>query len=151
METIEASLLKHPFMRGIEPALIKEMVPCASFVTFNAGDFVARVDEEAHQFYLLLHGRVSVQTFSPKKGPITVQTLGEGAMLGRFWLKKPYRWRFEARAQELTRAIALDVRCLAEKCEANHSLGYAFMKRYTYDLVLQFRALRLQLLDMLEP
>jgi CRP/FNR family cyclic AMP-dependent transcriptional regulator len=151
MENIEKALAAHPFLKGMAPGLVKELVDCASEVTFNAGDFVCRVDDEANQFYLIQSGRIAVQHFSSWKGPITVATLGEGDDLGRFWVEKTYRWRFEARAQQLTRAIALDVKKLSQKCEGNHDLGYDFLKRYTYSLVLQFRATRLQLLDMLKP
>jgi CRP-like cAMP-binding protein len=151
MEKIEAALAAHPFFKGMAPGLVQELVDIASEVTFNPGDIVCRVDDEATLFYLILSGKIAVQTFSSWKGPITVATMGEGDDLGRFWVEKPYRWRFEARAQQLTRCIALEVGKLSQKCEANHDLGYEFLKRYTYSLVLQFRATRLQLLDMLKP
>jgi CRP/FNR family cyclic AMP-dependent transcriptional regulator len=151
MEKMEAALAAHPFLKGMAPGLVQELVDCASEVTFDAGDIVCQVDDPAMQFYLIESGRIAVQTFSSWKGPITVATLGEGDDLGRFWVEAPYRWRFEARAQQLTRCIALEVKKLSEKCEANHDLGYEFLKRYTYSLVMQFRATRLQLLDMLKP
>ena len=34
----------------------------------------------------------------PTRGPITLQTLADGEMLGWSWLFPPYRWQFDARA-----------------------------------------------------
>jgi CRP-like cAMP-binding protein len=121
---------------------------CASRVNFEAGQFLCRTEEEARQFYLINHGRVSVEIFSARRGPVTIQTLGAGDVLGWLWFLKPYHWHFDARAQELTRAISLEVKCLRDRCENNHELGYELMKRYAHAIAVQFRVTKLQLMDM---
>jgi CRP/FNR family cyclic AMP-dependent transcriptional regulator len=149
METIEPILAAHPFFKGLDPGLLKLVVPFGTKVSFTPSEFLCRENDPANQFYILYQGKVSVETFSPKKGPIIVQTLGSEDVLGRMWFgKEPYRWRFESRAMEITRAVALDVKGLARQCEEHHSLGFEIMKRYTAALIKQFRATRLQLLDM---
>jgi CRP/FNR family cyclic AMP-dependent transcriptional regulator len=60
----------------------------------------------------------------------------------------PYRWHFDARAVELTRAIALDGECLRGKCEEDHDLGYEIMKRFALVIAERLEATRLQLLDV---
>jgi CRP/FNR family transcriptional regulator, cyclic AMP receptor protein len=40
----------------------------------------------------------------------------------------PYRTRFDSRAVQMTRAIALDGNCLRTKCEEDHELGYQLVK-----------------------
>jgi CRP-like cAMP-binding protein len=60
----------------------------------------------------------------------------------------PYRWRFDARAVELTRAIALDGRCLRERSEEDHDLGFQLMKRAAHVMEERLQATRLQLLDI---
>ena len=57
-------------------------------------------------------------------------------------------WSFSARAVELTRAIALDGKCLRAKCEENHDLGYELLKRFARILERHLEATRLQLLDV---
>ena len=57
-------------------------------------------------------GRVSVEVIAPQRGAITIETVGEGDLLGWSWLIPPFQWHFDARALNLTRAIALDARCL---------------------------------------
>jgi hypothetical protein len=53
-----------------------------------------------------------------------------------------------ARAVELTRAIALDGKCLREKCEKDHDLGYELLKRFSNIIEQRLEATRLQLLDV---
>jgi CRP-like cAMP-binding protein len=79
---------------------------------------------------------------------VQLETLGPGEILGWSWLFPPYRWHFDARASEPTRAVALDGTCLRAKCEADHDLGYALVKRFLYQLHQRLERSRLQLLDV---
>ena len=148
METLERILAEHPFFKGLEEPYLQLLVGCASNVRFNAGEVVFREGEEANRFYLIRQGKVAVETFAPGRGPIIMQTLGEGEVLGWSWLIAPYRWRFDGRAVELTRAIALDGECLRGKCEEDHNLGYELMKRVSHVMEKLVEATRLQLLDV---
>jgi CRP/FNR family cyclic AMP-dependent transcriptional regulator len=148
METLEAILAEHPFFKGLETRHLKPLAECGSRVRFKPGEFLCRQDQEARQFYLIYQGRVAVEIFSHRRGPVTIQTIGEDGVLGWLWFIKPYHWHFDARAMELTRAVALDVGCLLKACEGNHELGYELMKRYAHNLAVQFRVTKLQLMDM---
>jgi CRP-like cAMP-binding protein len=148
METLERILAEHPFFKGLEEPYLQLLVGCASNVRFNAGEVIFREGEEANRFYLIRQGKVAVETFAPGRGPIIIQTLGEGELLGWSWLIAPYRWRFDGRAVELTRAIALDGECLRGKCEEDHNLGYELMKRVAHVIEQRLEATRLQLLDV---
>ncbi len=151
METIEPILAAQPFCRGLAARHLKDLAACASRVNFNAGQVLCRVEEEASRFYLILQGRVSVEIFSARRGPMTLQTLGEGDVLGWLWFEdQPYHWHLDARADGLTRALSLEVNCLREKCEADHDLGYELMKRYAHSLAVRFRVSSLQLTDMFQ-
>jgi CRP-like cAMP-binding protein len=148
METLEPILAKHPFLKGLEPRHLKILVGCASNVRFSAGQFLFHEGEEANEFYMIREGKVAVQIQGAERGPIIVQTIGEGEMLGWSWLIPPYRWRFDGRALELTRAIALDGKCLRTKSEEDHDLGYELLKRFAGIIVERLEAARLQLLDV---
>jgi len=148
METLERILSEHPFFKGLEEPYLQLLVGCASNVRFNAGDVVFREGEQANQFYLIRQGKVAVEMFAPSRGPIILQTLGEGEVLGWSWLVAPYRWRFDGRAVELTRAIALDGECLRGKCEEDHDLGYELMKRVSLVMEKLVQATRMQLADV---
>jgi CRP/FNR family transcriptional regulator, cyclic AMP receptor protein len=148
IEDLERILAAHPFFKGMEPIYHQLFVDCASNVRFEAGAFIFREGEEANQFYLIRHGRVAVEISTPERGAVIIQSLGEGDVLGWSWMMPPYRWHFDARAVELTRAIALDGRCLRERSEADHDLGFQLMKRAAQIMEERFQATRLQLLDV---
>ena len=148
METLEPILAEHPFFEGLEPRHLSLIVGCASNVRFNAGQLLFREGDKANQFYMVRQGKVAVEIRAAERGSITVQTVGEGEVLGWSWLIPPYRWRFDARAVELTRAFALDGECLRTKSEEDHSLGYELLKRFSLTIVERLDAMRLQLLDL---
>ena len=147
METLEPILAQHPFLQGLEPQYLGLIVGCASNVRFNSGQFLFREGEEANQFYMVREGKVALQ-ISTARQPIIIQTVDKGEVLGWSWLVPPYRWRFDARALELTRAIALDGRCLRRKSEEDHNFGYELLRRFSTIIVERLEATRLQLLDV---
>ena len=150
METLERVLITHPFFQDMEDRHLQLVVGCASNVRFNAGQFIFRDGEEANHCYLIRQGKVALEAFTSERGPITILTLGESDLLGWSWLFPPYRWKFDARAAELTRAIALDGKCIREKAEQDHDLGYELMKRFARIMERALQATRMQLLNLYE-
>jgi CRP/FNR family cyclic AMP-dependent transcriptional regulator len=148
METLERILGEHPFFQNLDEPYLQLVTGCASNVRFEPDAYIFREGEEANQFYLIRQGRVALQILAPDRGPITVETLEEGDILGWSWLIPPYNWHFDARALELTRAIALDAKCLRRKCEEDHNLGYELLKRFGHIMEQRLSSTRLQLLDM---
>jgi CRP-like cAMP-binding protein len=148
METLERILTEHPFFQGLELLHLQLLVGCAANQVFKPGEAIIRRGEEANEFYLIRHGKVAVELRTPSRGSLTVQTLGEGEVLGWSWLLPPYRWHFDARAMELVRVIALDGKCLRLKCEEDHHLGYELLKRFAHIVTKRFDATLLQLLDV---
>jgi len=147
VETLEPILAQHPFLQGLEPQYLGLIVGCASNVRFNSGQFLFREGEEANQFYMVREGKVALQ-ISTARQPIIIQTVDKGDVLGWSWLVPPYRWRFDARALELTCAIALDGRCLRRKSEEDHNFGYELLRRFSTIIMERLEATRLQLLDV---
>jgi CRP/FNR family transcriptional regulator, cyclic AMP receptor protein len=150
METLEPILAEHPFARDLDKRYLDLLVGCAANMRFDPGEFLFREGEEANQFYLIREGVVAIEVFAGPAGQLTVTTIGAGEVLGWSWLFPPYRWKFDARATELTRAIALDAKCLRTKCEADHDLGYELLKRFAYMVEQRLDATRLQLLNIYE-
>jgi CRP-like cAMP-binding protein len=132
----------------MEEPYLQLFVDCASNVRFNAGDMIFREGGEADTFYLIRHGRVALETAAPQVGSVIIRTVDEGEVLGFSWMVAPYRWRFDARAMEPVRAIALDGRCLRGRSEEDHDLGYELMKRCAQIMEQTLQAARLQLLDV---
>lgn len=148
IETLERILSKHPFFKDLKEEYLDLIVGCARNVFYKPGDFIFREGEEAHEFYIIRDGRVSLEISVPGKDPVVIQTLEDGEVLGWSWIVPPYYWHFDARVVEPTRVIALDGRCLRNKCEEDHSLGYELLKRFVSIVEQRLQATRIQLLDL---
>jgi CRP/FNR family cyclic AMP-dependent transcriptional regulator len=148
METLEPYLAEHPFFQGMSPRHIQLIVGCASNAKFEAGQYIDREGEDANRFWIIRHGRVAIEVFSPTGGSICIQTVGAGDVAGWSWLCPPYIHHFDTRALELVRAISLDGKCLREKCEIVFELGYELFKRFAQIMEQRIEATRVQLLDL---
>jgi CRP-like cAMP-binding protein len=148
MEDLERILTEHPFLQGLDQRHIRLLVGCAANVVFKPGDFIFREGDEANSFYFIRHGKAMIETFVPHIGAVVIQTREAGEVMGWSWMVPPYRWHFDCRALELTRALALDGKCLRDKFEQDHDLGYELMKRFTLLIAQRLEATRLQLMDV---
>ena len=147
MEGLERIVREHPFFTGLKTEFSEIISECAKNVRFEPGQHLFHEGETADKFYLLRSGRVALQINTPER-TVTVQTMGEDEIVGASWLVPPHRWGFDAKALELTRAIAMDAACLRGKCEGDHDLGYEMMKRFMPILIQRLHATRLRILDL---
>jgi CRP-like cAMP-binding protein len=148
MKTMAELITAHPFFEGLDPSYISFVADCARNVHYAAGEYIFREGESADRFLLIRHGLVSLQTFIPGRGDITVQTVGEDEVIGWSWLFTPYRWYFSSRCLDETRAVSFDGVCLRAKCREDHDLGYDMMGRFAAIMARRLQATRLQLLDV---
>jgi len=148
IEGLDRIIREHPFFADLEEGFCNLVCGCAKNARFESGQYIFREGESADQFYLLRQGRVALQLSSPGRGAVTFQTLGKGEIVGVSWLIPPYRWTYDAKTLEPTRAIAMDAACLRQKCEADHDLGYEMMKRFMPVLIQRLQATRMQILDV---
>jgi CRP-like cAMP-binding protein len=102
----------------------------------------------ADRFWIIRHGRVALEVTSPGAGQMIIETLGPGSIVGWSWLVAPYQWRFDAIAQESTRAVVFDVGCLHTKMESDPQVGYELMSIFLPIVVDRLQATRLRLLDL---
>jgi CRP-like cAMP-binding protein len=151
MRTLEPTIAEHPFFRGLDAKHLELIASCAINVRFEAGEIVFREGEEANLFYLIRQGRLALETYAPGRGAVSIQTVGEGEVVGWAWLFPPHKWHFDACAVDPTRAIVFDGVCLRTKCEEDHDLGYDLIKRFAQIISGRLQATRLQLLDIYNP
>jgi CRP-like cAMP-binding protein len=118
----------HAFLRGLSQRDLLALASAARPFTTAAGQYVAREGEPARAFYLIQSGHLALETRSPERGPVTVQTVGPGEVVGWSWLVPPYRWQFDCRALEPAQGLVLDGEWLRERCELDHEFGYHLLK-----------------------
>ena len=148
MDTTKSLLAGLHFFKGLKPEHLDLATRCATDRIFKPDQFLFHEGEAADVFFIIRSGRVQIEVFSHKRGPITIQTIDAGEIVGWSWMVPPYCWRFDARATEPTSVIAIDGKCLREMCEKDHSLGYELMKSFALVIAERLEATRLQLLDV---
>lgn len=148
IKALEDLLAETLFFKDLDPAYRSMLAGCGVNAVYRAGDYLFRENDPAERFYLIRAGKVALEIAVPGRGPMIIQTVQEGEVLGWAWLVPPYRTQYDARAVELTRAIAFDGACIRKKCEEDPKLGYEFFKRFVVLIVQRLSALRLQLLDV---
>lgn len=137
-----------PFFKQLDTPTLERLAGCASNVQFKQASTIFREGDKADRFYVIKKGKVALEIAAPQGGPVLIETLSEGDLLGWSWLIAPYRWHFDAKAAEAVSAIAFDGKCLREKFEANHDLGYQMLKLFLPVIVNRLQATRLRLLDL---
>jgi CRP-like cAMP-binding protein len=147
VQSIADYLPDHPFFAGLDPATLELAAGCAVNVHFRPGDLLFREGDSADVFYVLRHGRVSIQMRTPTED-VVLDTAHDGDVVGWSWLVPPYRWSFDARATEDTSAIAFDGACLRGKCETDAVLGYALLQRVVQVMSDRLHSARVRLLDL---
>jgi CRP/FNR family transcriptional regulator, cyclic AMP receptor protein len=148
LQTLDELIADAAVFAGLEGGYLKLIAGCGVNVHFAAGELLVREGDPAELFYLLRGGSVAIELDAPAGGPLLIETLHTGDVVGWAWLFEPYRWAFDARAREPVRAVAFDGACLRGKCEADHELGYELMRRFAASLTEDLQATRLQLLDV---
>ncbi len=148
MHGLEEELAEVAALESLTPEHRATLAGCARNCGFEAGERIMREGEPADAFYVIRHGAVALETVVPQRGPVVLQTLHDGELLGWSWLVPPYRTAFDARSLGTTRAIAFDGACLRDKCEADPALGYALLKLLSGVFTGRLQDTRLRLLDL---
>lgn len=148
MKGLVSLLAEHPFFDGMPAADLELIAGCGSNARFEADDYLFHEGDAADHFFLVRSGRVAVESHVPGRGVVTVLTADDGDVVGFSWITPPYRWVFDARARELTRAVVFDGACLRSKCEADPRLGYDLMKRVARTVNARLEAATIQLMDV---
>lgn len=148
MRTLDALIAESSAFAGLPDEQLELIAGCGRNVVFDAGSRLFREGDEADTFFLVRHGIVALDTFSPHRGVVTLDTVGPGEIAGWSWLVQPYRWHFTGRAVEDVRAIEFDGACLRGKFDTDPALGYALLTRFATIIVERLQATRFRLMDV---
>lgn len=148
LQEIAELLTETEVFEGLDPADLEFIAGCGTNVAFRAGEPIAREGSPAEHFYVIRAGKVALEVAVPQAEALEIETLGPGEVLGWSWLFPPYKWAFDVRAVEQTRAVSLDGTCLRGKCGDDPRLGYELMQRFARVMTARLQATRLQLLDV---
>ncbi|HNR31504.1 MAG TPA: cyclic nucleotide-binding domain-containing protein [Candidatus Hydrogenedentes bacterium] len=149
VDEIKQLLAEHEFFKGIPPEYLARLTPHVILESFPAGEYVFRAGGQATHCYLIRQGQVALEVFEPHRGgSIVLHTIDRHGVLGCSWLVPPYQWRFDARATQLTRMLAIDAAAFRDALEADHEFGYEIIKRFLAVFTGRLSAVLLQMSDM---
>ena len=117
---------QQPFFAGLSVQQVQVLAGLAMFVKFEPWRIIFHEGVPANRFYLILEGRVELESETSEAGMIPIRTVGPGEDLGWSWL-------FGTR--------------LRQQCGADHSLGYELTKRIAEVIANRLGALQKHLVD----
>jgi CRP/FNR family transcriptional regulator, cyclic AMP receptor protein len=129
IEVTAAALAAHPFLYGMSDDHLAVLVDAASDVTFPAKHRLIEDGHSATRFWLIQSGHVTLDLHVPGQGPMSIETIGMGELLGWSWLFPPYKWAFGAVAASPVEAFEFDARAVRARCAADPVLGYEVTHR----------------------
>ena len=140
-------IAQQPFFKGLNARQLQLLADSAMEMRFEPGESIFQEGSPANRFFLILEGKVVLESELEQRGTIPIQTLGPGDDLGWSWLFPPYSLHYGARALERTRTIFFYGTRLREQCYQDRELGYELMKRIAEVVIQQLQATQLRLLE----
>ncbi len=148
MNSLANQIKQHPFFKDVADQSIEKIASFSKEVKVEAGEFIFRSGEEAGKFYLIQQGEVIIEIAPTRHSDVSIQSIREGEVLGWSWLIPPFKWQFDAKAVELTKAIAIDAQSLRAFCKQNHAAGYQILTRMIQIVAQRLQAARTQFWDI---
>ncbi|NNE75338.1 MAG: cyclic nucleotide-binding domain-containing protein [Acidimicrobiales bacterium] len=148
MTDIAHRLLAMPALATFDQKVVDVLASQARVVSVPAGQRILTEGDPADTFHIVLSGRVAIEINSPNAGPIAIETLEPGELLGVSWMLPPYRCTFDARVTDAAELIAIDAVALRAAADADPALGYALFKYVAGVVRDRLQAARVQVLDL---
>ncbi|MCG5540195.1 MULTISPECIES: Crp/Fnr family transcriptional regulator [unclassified Halorhodospira] len=139
------------FFKGLERAHVEFLAECASPRTLEQDEVLFRHGDAARAFYLIRAGGIVLEVPAISGPTLEVQRLGTDQILGWSWLIPPYRWNFNARAEDATELLEFDGAAIIERCESDPAFGYQILKRFSALMSKRLDVARERMMDQWNP
>jgi CRP/FNR family transcriptional regulator, cyclic AMP receptor protein len=146
IEVNAATLAAHPFLHGMSHDQLSVLAETACDVSFPARHRLFDDGGNATRFWLIQSGHVSLDLQVPGVGPVVIETIGMGELLGWSWLFPPFTWAFGAVTATAVKAFEFDAPAVRDRCAADPGLGYELNQRITEILAKRLRATRFRMI-----
>jgi CRP-like cAMP-binding protein len=144
-------LAAHPLLADLDRAHVEALLPHARAEFVPPGRHIVQEGAPATDLHLIETGDVVLETYVPGRGPVRIETLHAGDVLGWTPLVDATTWRLDARVLTATEMIVLDAAGVRAVCDADPATGYALYKRLLPIVVDRLQHTRLRLLDLFGP
>lgn len=140
----------HPFIAGMDDAHISQLAAMSREMCFDKGVVVFPEGDQSREFYLLVHGMVSLEIMSGGTHH-RIQTLHAGDEFGFSAVLTGKSKVLQARALDRADVLVFDGEQLLDAFKADPAFGLAFTLRLIGVVSERLSAAREQLLDMYAP
>jgi CRP/FNR family cyclic AMP-dependent transcriptional regulator len=107
--------------------------------------------ENADKFYVVRKGRISIQMPAIMGPALEIQNLGKNQVLGWSWLISPYKWSFQALAEEDSALLLFDGTAILARCEQEPKFGYELLKKFAALMSIRLDAARQKMMEEWNP
>jgi len=135
------------FCKGMPKDYYSRLFSAGEFRTYPEGSYLFHEGLRCDYVFLLCEGQVSLEVSLPGVGPVEVQSVGPGELLGCSPLLGLGWMTASAKALVSCQVLALDVRRMLEMANDDPRFGMEMMRRVAVTLARRLNATRLQLLD----
>lgn len=139
------------FAEDFTPDHLQQIAAISTETRFYAGEHIWRQGEVHETCYLVLEGQLALEIYVPMHGPIVVDTIARGELLGGSGLLNSQKWSFDARALSDVRAIAIDCTKLHVLTEMDHELGFLIYRALARILDGRLTTARRRLMELVAP
>ena len=144
-------IAQQPFFKGLNPQQLQVLTESAMEMQFKPGQLILQEGSPANRFYIILEGKVAIESEQKERGMVALQTLGPGDDVVWSWLFPPYDLHLSARALEPTKTIFFYGTRLRAHCEQDHELGYQLMKRIAAVVIQRLHLTQKRLMEPFQP
>ena len=138
----------NPMFSGMAESSLSYLDSIARDVQVVKDETVFRVNDPADRLYIVSSGTLALRITGPSRPSFTIQTLGEGSLVGLSWRFAPYRWQWTCQAVEDSDLTAFDANEILSACEQDPQLDADLWQVVARESARRLHNVRLQLLDV---
>jgi CRP/FNR family cyclic AMP-dependent transcriptional regulator len=150
-QSIAEYLSVHEFFSELGEDALSFLCEYSSTCEIKKGHILFRQGENADTFYVVRKGRISIQMPSIMGPALEIQALGKNQVLGWSWLIWPYKWSFQALAEEDSALLKFDGAAILARCEQEPKFGYELLKKFAALMSIRLDAARQKMMDEWNP
>jgi CRP-like cAMP-binding protein len=147
---IASTIKSIPWFLDLSTESLQLLIGIADVHSFSAGEVIFSEGEKHPYLYVILEGKVQLESFVPGRGSLPYLTAESLDVIGWSSLTPVVRQKTgSATALEPTRLLAFHASTLMDLCEKDCDLGYVIMKRLANIIASRLLTHRLHLLELI--
>ena len=135
----------------LSPADRNRLLEFSADVSFPLGSRIFQEGARADRFWIIRTGMVGIDVHVPGRRAATVDTIGQGELLGWSWLIPPHTWQLGAEALSPVYALEFDASAVRALCEDDPLLGQAITRCVAAVVGHRLESTRTRVLDLYGP